>query len=304
MQWKTEAVEYLGILGICGVLAPIWNFLEGKSEEYPGACLVRQVACLGDNSEREGESSQSLREWNSIWTLMGQARVSSAWGQNAGGRGIFLQALRSVANQPNGPSSSDALEEPDRRDCTIPSHILLMKGIYLFCVMDQNKNKVPNFISAVLFHVLEEFTSYIYKLNKTYSFIYLFISSEEWFLGLKDPFLLLISGISPAYLLYKTLLLGPKAENGTLLKSCLMKGSKEVISSCLCLFMLLVWRLFLECWLMLNLTLHWHRMILPEPQHQSTFYYFTLMTKQNILENCIKQANKTKRKSSVVISIY
>lgn len=61
MQWKAEAREQLGILGISGVLATTWNFLEGNPKGYPGAYLVRQLVCLGANSEREGEISDFLR---------------------------------------------------------------------------------------------------------------------------------------------------------------------------------------------------------------------------------------------------
>lgn len=46
MQWETEA----GDPGHFWSLA--WNFLEGKLEEYPGAYLMRPLACLGDNSEK------------------------------------------------------------------------------------------------------------------------------------------------------------------------------------------------------------------------------------------------------------
>lgn len=47
-----DASENLGILGTSGVLATTWNSLEGKSEGCPGACLRRQLACLGHNAEK------------------------------------------------------------------------------------------------------------------------------------------------------------------------------------------------------------------------------------------------------------
>lgn len=153
----------------------------------------------------------------------------------------------------------------------------------------------------ILFHGLEEFISFIYKQNKTYSFIYFFLS-EEWFRGLKQSFLLLFLGISPTYLLYKASLLGSKAEHSTLLKSCLMNRNKEVISSCFYLFMLLVWRLLLECWFMLNLTSHWHGVILAKSQHQGPFYYLLWWQSKTFWKSASNK--KIKWKTSAFISIY
>lgn len=108
-----------------------------------------------------------------------------------------------------------------------------------------------------------------------YSFIYLFIyfSLRGVISWAQAVTFAAFPGISPTNLLYRASLLGPKAEPSTLLKSCLMNSNKEVISSCFYWCMRLAWRLFVECWLMLNLTSRWHRVIRAESQHQRPFHY-------------------------------
>lgn len=94
---------------------------------------------------------------------MGQAGVPSL--QDSGRKRVDLSN-----NSPANQHSEMALKSSIWRT----HHLLPLRRIFLFCLMRiwGDKNRVPDFIYVVRFPSLEEFVSFMYKQNKTYSSVF------------------------------------------------------------------------------------------------------------------------------------
>lgn len=247
-----------------------WNSLEGKSEEYPGAYLMRQLACLGDNAEKvkstisPGEKEAARQQWwdRQQWHPPRDRRQES---------GRVPSSSNSAADQPPGAPSSDALEDPAASaEATPPPPTYYSGGGHVFSLSHRTKvnHKAPNFIHEEL----RKLVSFIYQRHKTHSFLFL---SEDWCPGLEH----LWDNCSSLWCLWPAWARRPLwrlTQEVVTTRTVSGEGSQRGDLSRLAYFIVPLCRLLRECRVMLSLTSRWHRVTLPNSLCWGPFYYCML----------------------------